>query len=114
MDVDEVAVPEGHTLWDHIVVPGAKTMTLDQFFAFFAAQYKLKVTEVLVRGKAIYSEVLKLSRNTSNRPRRLLELIEEMDEGKTAGKSFYALEQIVFNTLDGDDVKAATVVLQLA
>ena len=113
MDVDEVAVPEGHTLWDHIFVPGARAMTLEQFFTFFAAQHKLKVTELLIKGKAVYSEVLNYSKNASNRPRPLVELIEELDAGKTS-KPVYALEQIVFNTLDGDDVKAAHVVLLLS
>lgn len=113
MDVDEVAVPEGHTLWDHIMVPGAQAMTLEQLFAFFAAQHKLKVVELLVKGKAIYSETLNFSKNSSNKPRSLVELIEELDVGQT-GKPFYELDQIVFNTLDGDDVKAANVVLQLA
>ena len=113
MDVDEVAVPEGHTLWDNIMVPGAHAMSLEQLFGFFAAQYKLKVTELLVKGKAIYSEVLNFSKNASNKPRRLVELIEELDSGVT-GKLFYSLDQIVFNTLDGDDVKAANVVLKFA
>jgi len=114
MDVDEVAVPKGHTLWDHIMVPGAKAMTLDQLFAFFAAQYKLKVTELFVKGKAIFSEALNFSKNATNRPRRVVELIEELDSGKTGSAAFYTLDQIVFTTLDGDDVKAATVVLELA
>ena len=113
MDVDEVAVPEGHTLWDHIQVPDARAMTLDQLFAFFAAQYKLKVTELLIKGKAVYSEVLRFGKNESNRSRHIVELIEELDPGRTT-RPFYSLDQVVFNTLDGDDVKAADVVLQLA
>ena len=110
MDVDTVAVPEGHTLWDHIQVPDARAMTLDQLFAFFAAQYKLKVTELLIKGIAVYSENRRI---LSNRSRPLVELIEEHDPGRTT-RPFYSLDQIEFNTLDGDDAKAADVVLQLA
>ena len=96
-----------------ILVPGAQALTLEQLFAFFAAQHKLKVVELLIKGKAIYSEALRFSKNTSNMPRPITELIAELDAGFVS-KPFYALDQIVFNTLDGDDVKAATVVLQLA
>ena len=35
MDVDEVAYPEGHTLWDKLLVRGASNMTLAQLFAHF-------------------------------------------------------------------------------
>ena len=71
-----------------------------------------QVVELLVKGKAIYSEALRFSKNASNQSRRVVELIEELDNGPK--QAFYVLEQIVFTTLDGDDVKAATVVLQLA
>ena len=84
MNVDEVAVPEGHTLWDHITVPGAQAMTLEQLFGFFAAQYKLKVTELLVKGKAIYSEVLNFNKNASNRPRPIVDLC---NTGRIAAQS---------------------------
>ena len=30
MDVDEVAYPEGHTLWDKVSVPNASKLTLGQ------------------------------------------------------------------------------------
>ena len=107
-------MPEGHTLWDHILVPGARTMSLDSLFAWFAAQLRLKVTEVLVKNKCIFSTLnSKFSKNDANRPRKLTELIEELDPGKTS-KPFYKLDQIVFHTFEGDDVKAATIVLQLA
>ena len=55
-------------------------MTLEQLFAFFVAQHKLKVTELLVKGKAIYSEVLNFSKNGANRPRPLVELIAEKND----------------------------------
>lgn len=113
MTVDEVAVPEGHTIWDKILVPNARAMSLENLFSFFGAKVSLRVTELLVKGRAIYSESLKFSRNDANRSRRLVDLIEELDPGQTR-RPFYRLEQIVFQTAEGDDVKAATVVLQLA
>jgi len=116
MDVDEIAVPEGHTLWDHILVPNAHSMTLDGLFAFFAAQYKMKVTEFMVGGKAIFSSVMASSaaKNETNRARPLVDLIAELDGGKIRSRPLYQLDQIIFQTMDDDDVKAATVVLQLA
>lgn len=90
-------------------------MSLDNLFAWFAAQLRLRVTEVLVKNKCIFSTLnSKFSKNDANRSRKLTELIEELDPGKTANKAFYKLDQIVFNTFEGDDVKAATIVLQLA
>ena len=41
MDVDEVAYPEGHTLWDKVLVPGAAKMTLGGLVELFKAQHKL-------------------------------------------------------------------------
>ena len=114
MHVDEVAVPEGHTLWDKLLVPEARRMRLDDLFAFFASRWRLVVAELLVNGRAIYSEALRFQANTANRGRGLLELIEELDPGAGARGPFYTLSQIVFRTIDGADVKAATVVLQLA
>ena len=113
MDVDEIAVPDPHTLWDKIMVPGAAAMTLDHLMTFFATQHKLKLVELRVKGKAVYSEVVQFSRNGENKGRKLVDLIEELAPGK-ASSPFCKLDEIMFNTLDGDDVKAATVVLQLA
>ena len=78
-----------------------------------AANAKLKLVELRVKGKAAYSEVVQFSRNGENRGRKLVDLIEELSPGKSASP-FCKLDEIMFTTLDGDDVKAATVVLQFA
>ena len=118
MDVDEIAVPEDHTVWDHIFVPGAQEMTLDQFFNFFKTQYKLNVIQLLVGGKAIYStHGIIFEGNDANKPRKLVDLIAELDANFLADgglKAFYPLPQIMFQTLDEDDVRAASVVLQFS
>merc|ERR1719453_741202 len=41
MDVDEVAYPENHTLWDRILVEGAADMTLGGLKQLFATEHKL-------------------------------------------------------------------------
>lgn len=41
MDVDEVAYPEGHSLWDKLIVPNASAMTLQQLIDFFAIEHNL-------------------------------------------------------------------------
>ena len=41
MDVDEVAYPEGHSLWDQILVPNATTLTLQQLVEFLEAKHNL-------------------------------------------------------------------------
>ena len=38
----------------------------------------------------------------ARRPRPVVELIEELDPGRTSS-AWYSLDQVVFNTLDGDD-----------
>jgi hypothetical protein len=50
----------------------------------------------------------------ANLARSLVELIGETTKtALTPATAFYPLSDIVFNTLDGDDVKCALVVLQL-
>lgn len=63
--------------------------------------------------QAVYSEALSFGKNTTNKPLLLVDLIEELD-GKLTGKPFYKIESIIFQTLDGDDVKTPDVVLELA
>ena len=55
--------------------------------------------------------------NDANKPRKLVDLIAEKDANFLADgglKAFYPLKQIMFQTLDEDDVKAASVVLQFS
>ena len=51
MDVDEVAYPEGHTLWDKVIVPDASKLTLGDFIEFFKREHKL-VLQVRARARA--------------------------------------------------------------
>ena len=48
MDVDEVAYPEGHTLWDKVTVPGASKLTLGDFIELFKREHKLVLQERLL------------------------------------------------------------------
>ena len=116
MDVDEVAYPEGHTLWDKLLVRGASSMTLAQLFAHFTEAHKLTPRELIipVKEKAItvYSTTLPAAKAASdaNLPRQLSELLAATTGAPVSG--YYSLGQnIVFETADGDDVKAASVVL---
>ena len=52
MDVDEVAYPEGHTLWDKVSVPNASKLTLGDFIEFFKREHKL-VLQVRVRVRGL-------------------------------------------------------------
>ena len=52
MDVDEVAYPEGHTLWDKVSVPDASKLTLGDFIEFFKREHKL-VLQVRVRVRGL-------------------------------------------------------------
>ena len=65
---------------------------------------------------AVYSVTLPGmdAKSEANKARSLVELIGETTEtALTPATAFYPLTGIVFNTLDGDDVKCAPVVLQL-
>ena len=54
------------------------------------------------------------AKSEANKARSLVELIGETTKtALTPATAFYPLTGIVFNTLDGDDVKCAPVVLQL-
>jgi len=120
MDVDEVAYPEGHTLWDKLIVPGASNLTLGGFIELFKRDHKLVLQELMFtvgdKSQMVYSVTLSqlAEANEANLPRSLVELIAQ-STGKPIPPTtaFYPLDDIVFQTVDGDDVKCASVVLQL-
>ena len=56
MDVDEVAYPEGHSLWDQIPVPGAASMTLEALRSWFTTHHQLVLTELtLMHGERAHA-----------------------------------------------------------
>ena len=120
MDVDEVAYPEGHTLWDKVAVPNASTLTLGGFVDLFKSEHKLVLQELMLtvgdKSQMIYSVTLAqlAAASEANLARPLVELISETTKTPlTPATAFYPLSDIVFATVDGDDVKCAPVVLQL-
>ena len=120
MDVDEVAYPEGHTLWDKVAVPNASKLTLGGFVDLFKSEHKLVLQELMLtvgdKSQMIYSVTLAqlAAASEANLARPLVELISETTKTPlTPAVAFYPLSDIVFATVDGDDVKCAPVVLQL-
>ena len=83
MDVDEVAYPEGHTLWDKVAVPNASKLTLGGFVDLFKSEHKLVLQELMLtvgdKSQMIYSVTLAQLAATSeaNLARPLVELIGE-------------------------------------
>jgi len=116
MDVDEVAYPEGHTLWDKLIISGAAKLTLAGLFEVFRRDHGLVVTELLLKvgkeGRTLFSASLPgmAQQNEVNSKRQLSELISSTVGAPVGG--YFPLDDIIFNTADGDDVKAAPVVLR--
>jgi len=116
MDVDEVAYPEAHTLWDKIVVPNASTLTLQGMMDVLLKEHKLALTELgLPKGEksqAVYSKILPNFDNSANLNRKLTELISSIS-GKDVTGSLFLAEAIIFQweMVGGDDVTAAKVLL---
>jgi len=116
MDVDEVAYPEAHTLWDKIVVPNASTLTLQGMMDLLLKEHKLDLTELgLPKGEksqAVYSKILPNFDNSANLNRKLTELISSIS-GKDVTGSLFLAEAIIFQweMVGGDDVTAAKVLL---
>jgi len=121
MDVDEVAYPDPHTLWDKIIVPAAASMTLSGLRDWFKAEpRKLLLTELYLPtadggSGGVYSASLPsmATKNETNMSRKLVELIADMAGTPVTGGTLYPLTQAIFTTVDGDDVTAAPVILQL-
>jgi len=115
MEVDTVAYPEGHSLWDKIVVPNASAMTLQQLVDFFATQHNLALQELsLPKGEkmmAIYSEILPGFDNATNLRRQLREIVMS-STGKDVVNGLYAVDAIMFKWKPtDDDATVARVVL---
>merc|ERR1712087_311304 len=118
MDVDEVAYPDPHTLWDQICVPAASSMTLADLCNWFKSDPRnLVLTELglsMLDGTngGVYSSTraAMAQKNEANLPRNLVELISEMTGFSIAGTGLYELDRAIFATPDGDDVTAARVV----
>mmetsp|Transcript_37306 Transcript_37306/g.102976 ORF Transcript_37306/g.102976 Transcript_37306/m.102976 type:complete len:628 (+) Transcript_37306:406-2289(+) len=115
MDVDEVSYPEGHSLWDKIVVPDAAALTLGRLVDHLAEKHNLALQELsFAKGEkmvAIYSQMLPGFDNASNLPRQMLEIVSTCT-GKDASGSLFPLDSVVFKWKPtDDDCTAAKVVL---
>uniref|UniRef100_A0A7S3AS77 E1 ubiquitin-activating enzyme n=1 Tax=Haptolina ericina TaxID=156174 RepID=A0A7S3AS77_9EUKA len=116
MDVDEVAYPEGHTLWDKLVVPKASTLTLQGLIDHLLSTHKLALAELaFTKGEkslAVFSTMLPDFNNAANLPRSLVELISSTT-GRDVGGGLLLLENVIFTweMPGGDDVTAAKVLL---
>ncbi|EOD41937.1 hypothetical protein EMIHUDRAFT_425780 [Emiliania huxleyi CCMP1516] len=72
MDVDEVAYPEGHSLWDQIPVPGAASMTLEALRSWFTTHHQLVLTELtLMHGAHARARALPVGALTPGTPPRV-------------------------------------------
>jgi len=115
MDVDEVAYPENHSLWDKIVVPSAATMTLEQLINYLKETHNLSLQELsFPKGEkmmAIYSQILPGFDNGANMPRKIAEIVQT-SSGKEVAGSLFPLDSVVFQWAPtGDDCTTAKVVL---
>ena len=76
------------------------------------------VTELLVKvgkeGRTLYSSSLPgmAQQNEVNLKRQITELLSSTVGASVTGSAYYPLDDIIFQTVDGDDVKAAPVVLR--
>ena len=141
MDVDEVAYPEGHSLWDQIPVPGAASMTLEALRSWFTTHHQLVLTELTLmhgaraRARALAPFLLERSRPAhlpasgsksvsvfsssrsigdadANLATPLPQLIASKTGADTSKMAFYELSGAIFQTVEGDDATVATIVLQ--
>tara|TARA_B100000768_G_C11045036_1_gene275900 strand:+ start:66 stop:383 length:318 start_codon:yes stop_codon:yes gene_type:complete len=103
-----------------VAVPNASTLTLGGFVDLFKSEHKLVLQELMLtvgdKSQMIYSVTLAqlAAASEANLARPLVELISETTKTPlTPATAFYPLSDIVFATVDGDDVKCAPVVLQL-
>ena len=101
-------------------MPNASTLTLGGFVDLFKSEHKLVLQELMLtvgdKSQMIYSVTLAqlTAASEANLARPLVELISETTKTPlTPATAFYPLSDIVFATVDGDDVKCAPVVLQL-
>ena len=115
MDVDEVAYPEGHTLWDQLVVPGGRSMTLAGLKAHFKSAHNLVLTEIGFATKVNGADGMAMVSADGDLAAKLLTDIVAEKTGKTFAPTdtFLPLPNIFLTTADGDDVKCAKVVVQL-
>ena len=116
MDVDEVAYPEGHTLWDKVLVPGASKLTLAAFVELFKTQHKLVLQDLGFLEKVGGEDKMRMvmADDDAYLPKLLVDIIAEKS-GKqlTQADVFCPLPNLTFETVDGDPVQCAPVVLQL-
>merc|ERR1712087_838840 len=107
MDVDEVAYPEGHSLWDQIPVPGAASMTLEALRSWFTTHHQLVLTELtLMHGSksvSVFSSSRSIGDADANLATPLPQLIASKTGANTSKMVFYELSGAIFQTVEGDD-----------
>lgn len=113
-EMSVVAYPEGHTIWDSIVIKGAAKMSLKELIAHIADVHKITLESWAVmqgkKGVSIYSSVMASTKE--NLGTNVVQLIETKGGLLLKGRAFFVLEA---NFVDEDDneVEAARVLLKL-
>merc|ERR1712046_335664 len=109
-----VAYPEGHTVWDQIVVPVTPGMTLQQMLDFFTKEHKITVTAWAMEtpGKQLrplYNQFIASTK--ANLGVALVTLISEKVGWSLEGKLRMPI-QVNFENSDGDEVETPAIILQ--
>ena len=103
-----VAIPEGFTVWDKLVV-NEGDLTLQEFIDYFEEKYKVELFTVVINGKIIYT----MGTRRERLPKKLTELAQEIGKMDLTGASSF-MPIVNFMTEDGADVETPDIVFKFA
>merc|ERR1712070_50790 len=100
-----VAVPEGFTAWDKMLVEG--DMTLQGFIDYFKEKHQLQLFTVVINGKIIYT----MGSRKERLPLLMTQLAQEIGKLDLTGQEFF-IPVATFMTAAGEDVETPDIIFK--